>query len=1222
MLCFKNNMKKKLFFCFNILLLVVSFSYVILFIHNKDDIDYILKTADYSYLPLEAQNYIKDVYKETGEVILTERNKKENMVYLNPLYVEYLELDIDERDNVELIPDAYILDYSINQDYTGSMFPTSYDLRNVDGYNFVSPIKDQGTTSVCWAFASVSNVETLYMKNNNQSYGDTIPKFSIRQMDYITATDYLALDGNWSSGICTNLNCTWTPWKNLDNGNHELGDGGNFYASSIAMANGITLTDESVMPWHEEKRPVLVNDIYGYDKSLYEVDSAIYMPTIMEYSVSNDLINSYVNDIKKYMISYGGPFVGTYSPKSTCGFENVDGTKVLKTDDCISNKLNEDMGHAMQIIGWNDDYEYSYCEYGTNHYSVNSNGTCSKGELVSGTGAWILRNSWGVLEEGFKEYSYVYLTYDSTRLSIGFVTSISDMKTRTWDNNYHSNPWIGRKISNGMLSVNKQIKEFNTYNNNLEKVEKIKFLTSSKNGKYNISILTKNKEYNNIGEIITTEVGIYTVDLSDMDIILDDKLFSVKIEGENGVQFYNDSISVFTSNVIDDTYAITYSNKAYDELEPLSYKNPLYIDLDFNDYRDIYSWNVTINSYVKNMPQFDELSYRLRKNDIVVTSFGDSEIYYDGDIGVAKFYGISSVSNSKFNLKDELGSTWIMEIVYNEEIINSFPIKFNVSSNKSNSNVRLYVNNGTDYYYDYSAVDRQVSYFYDLTGNKDFYNNGYYISSWNTKSDGSGISYDTVSGVNVYHDMELYAIWSNEKVNAKVIYTGQDDNCLDCIKGNMESQFYGYDEIIEFPINKFVKDGYVFKNWKIQVGNSILNYYEQEEMELKISQILEYPIFNNSEIIVYGTWTDDYITIEFNSNGGTGNMSSINIELYSDDLMENRIKDNLFIRDGYTFVGWNTKADGSGISYKNNECVKFNENLTLYAQWVENENVVTFNSNDGKNSIVTQQVPDNISTKLMENIFSRDGYKFGGWNINADGSGMLYVDGEEININDDLILYAQWIPVTYKLTFNSNGGIGTMEDQVFTYDVSSVLDDLKFSKDGYIFKEWNTKADGTGYSYNNKESIKISGNITLFAIWVFGTGYKIDKYLIDESNKYIDLIDVNTTREEFLKNIILSNDYTVMVECKTINGVNLLYTGGKTKIYKDGELYIEYTNIVRGDVNGNATVDIIDYIRIMKDIMNTTKLTGEYLSAADVNQNNKIDIIDYIRIMKMIMEEK
>ena len=133
--------------------------------------------------------------------------------------------------------------------------------------------------------------------------------------------------------------------------------------------------------------------------------------------------------------------------------------------------------------------------------------------------------------------------------------------------------------------------------------------------------------------------------------------------------------------------------------------------------------------------------------------------------------------------------------------------------------------------------------------------------------------------------------------------------------------------------------------------------------------------------------------------------------------------------------------------------------------------------------------------------------------------------------------------------------------------------------------------------------------------------YIINKYSVDEQNKYIDLIDINTTVDDFKKNIKVNDGYRVEIDYKSVNGKNLLYTGGKTKIYKGDDLQVEYTNIVRGDVNGNAIIDIIDYIRIMKDIMDTTKLTGIYIKAADVNQNNVVDIIDYIRIMKMIMEE-
>lgn len=66
---------------------------------------------------------------------------------------------------------------------------------------------------------------------------------------------------------------------------------------------------------------------------------------------------------------------------------------------------------------------------------------------------------------------------------------------------------------------------------------------------------------------------------------------------------------------------------------------------------------------------------------------------------------------------------------------------------------------------------------------------------------------------------------------------------------------------------------------------------------------------------------------------------------------------------------------------------------------------------------------------------------------------------------------------------------------------------------------------------------------------------------------------------------------------------------------------IDYTVIVKGDVDGDGGIGIIDYIRIKKDIMDTTKLSGIYFAAADMNENDTIDIIDYIRIRKKIMEE-
>ncbi len=48
---------------------------------------------------------------------------------------------------------------------------------------------------------------------------------------------------------------------------------------------------------------------------------------------------------------------------------------------------------------------------------------------------------------------------------------------------------------------------------------------------------------------------------------------------------------------------------------------------------------------------------------------------------------------------------------------------------------------------------------------------------------------------------------------------------------------------------------------------------------------------------------------------------------------EVEVKDNMFVRDGYKFIGWNTEADGSGISYSANDVLSLEKSIALYAQW-------------------------------------------------------------------------------------------------------------------------------------------------------------------------------------------------------------------------------------------------------------------------------------------------
>lgn len=44
----------------------------------------------------------------------------------------------------------------------------------------------------------------------------------------------------------------------------------------------------------------------------------------------------------------------------------------------------------------------------------------------------------------------------------------------------------------------------------------------------------------------------------------------------------------------------------------------------------------------------------------------------------------------------------------------------------------------------------------------------------------------------------------------------------------------------------------------------------------------------------------------------------------------------MFTREGYTFTGWNTKADGTGDAYSAEDALKMNHSQVLYAQWEKN----------------------------------------------------------------------------------------------------------------------------------------------------------------------------------------------------------------------------------------------------------------------------------------------
>ena len=83
--------------------------------------------------------------------------------------------------------------------------------------------------------------------------------------------------------------------------------------------------------------------------------------------------------------------------------------------------------------------------------------------------------------------------------------------------------------------------------------------------------------------------------------------------------------------------------------------------------------------------------------------------------------------------------------------------------------------------------------------------------------------------------------------------------------------------------------------------------------------------------------------------------------------------------------------------------------------------------------------------------------------------------------------------VFYTITFNANGGEGSMEPQRFEVGVDTALNTNAFTREHYKFIDWNTAADGSGATYADGGAIlALSGDMTLYAQWQIWNGWLVD----------------------------------------------------------------------------------------------------------------------------------
>lgn len=215
------------------------------------------------------------------------------------------------------------------------------------------------------------------------------------------------------------------------------------------------------------------------------------------------------------------------------------------------------------------------------------------------------------------------------------------------------------------------------------------------------------------------------------------------------------------------------------------------------------------------------------------------------------------------------------------------------------------------------------------------------------------------------------------------------------------------------------REDYTFLGWDEDASATTPTYKVGDEITVTESKTL-YAIWSKEAPKTYT------VTYYGNTNtGGTAPVDSTGYLLNSNAIVE--YKETL-VKDGYTFAGWNTKANGSGTSYSEGATLVIDGNKELYAQWIKvplttNSITVIFDKNatSAKDGTITQQTLKKGNSikaegKAMGNP-TRKGYKLVGW---CTTTGECYGNKEEIvgskftentKVNENIRVYAQWVKI-------------------------------------------------------------------------------------------------------------------------------------------------------------------------------------------------------------------
>lgn len=526
------------------------------------------------------------VFKFISTIAFVKEDSDEKI--LNPQWVIYNESTEEEKEKYVIIPEKYIENNSINEYTIDDDLPSSFNLTNVNGVNYVSDdIKNQGLEGLCWLYSSLtsfeSNIRVKYNKNAS---------FSIKQFDYSRSNNILEYE---------KLKINSPYYQN------RKGSGGDYNDFKQQLLYGIAPIENGTKNMQSDYSYVQPNisSIFNLDEVKYYATDTISFGT-SNYDLDDANYVNWQKAIKTFLKNKGAMYLSSYFNDSCMYHDDYTNTDVLDTNYC-----GKTGAHAVTLIGWDDNYEYAFCKIDSGTSFDLSN--CEN--IVSGKGAWIIQNSWG---EDNKPY--VYITYKSDKIEE--IAGINEIREKDWDNNYDVNK-----------EINSTYHEKTFISNKNEKITRISLNIPSANYTYKVYLKNNDGDYHLIASDKATKKGIYSIDLSNDEsdyLYLNGGTFTLKYEYDSArvMEAYAYSKIVNSNNDI--------SAETYIEDEEIY----------------TYTSNVNIYTSTHNIKNGETLLYKVKdgNNNDVTNNFKFESYYVLNNIEKVKM-SLLNVENGNYNIE-------------------------------------------------------------------------------------------------------------------------------------------------------------------------------------------------------------------------------------------------------------------------------------------------------------------------------------------------------------------------------------------------------------------------------------------------------------------------------------------------------------------------------------------------------------------------------------------